>query len=109
MLPDGDFITAQIRLVIACAILQVQKNKNSYYLTKQPPVIIGKRLIRLQFQDRQIILHMEDPDLQVRGRGSNAVSGQAGIGAVPSFHTAELQAHTEGVWTLMLWEWSSQS
>ncbi|MEW5315760.1 MAG: hypothetical protein WDW38_007166 [Sanguina aurantia] len=41
--------------------VMVQKKRNSYYLTQQPPVIIGKKLIRLQFQDKQIILHMEDP------------------------------------------------
>ncbi|MEW5304532.1 MAG: hypothetical protein WDW36_007138 [Sanguina aurantia] len=45
----------------ACAFLQVQKNKNSYYLTQQPSVIIGKKLVRLQFRGKQIILHLEDP------------------------------------------------
>ncbi|MEW5315766.1 MAG: hypothetical protein WDW38_007172 [Sanguina aurantia] len=64
--------------------VMVQKKRNSYYLTQQPPVIIGKKLIRLQFQDKQIILHMEDPTTPQAGTTpgpANFVVG--GAAAVP--------------------------
>lgn len=89
----------------ACAFLQVQKNKNSYYLTQQPSVIIGKKLVRLQFRGKQIILHLEDPTaVQVRGGSWGAVPGQAG--ALLGWHSrvARLQPRTGCVAVCAVWE-----